>query len=302
MGDTERTAAGSRPDGGNHANHRARLREKILGGMLSALAPHELLEAILCVPIARRDTNSLGHLLTERFSSVYGALHTDRDELVKLEGIGERTAEFLLDFGRAAEACERSRARERVTVSDPGTAESLVRAYFGSHPSEDAAVLGFDAVSRLIDIQPICPRFSVADIITVVVRMEAKSVIFAFRDRETDDDPPEHPESEGECVALITKGLSALGAEFRDYIVLSGDECRSYRRRMNPAGSYVERSAFEGRPVMHYRHGLPAKDYGARERAPKLPADILRMLSSDPNLAIELMSNEINRLCGDLWE
>lgn len=284
----------NRAEVSTHAKHRARMREKILDGMVSALASHELIETVLWVPIARRDTNVLGHALITRFGSVGGVMHASKRELVQVDGIGERTAEFLLDFGRAAEACERSRTREHESVTEPETAERIAKDYFAAHPEAGSAVLGLDGMSRLIGIRPMERSISIIDMISAVVRMDAKSVIFAFRDDERESGEREHTESE--CVSYISKGLGAVGAEFCDYIVVRGGEAESYRRRLNPAGRYVERSELEGQPILHFRHGVKAKDYGKRPRAGEPASEIMRMLAQDPKLAVDMMSREINRL------
>lgn len=294
------SGAVGRSEGISHSKHRARMREKILRGMASALAPHELLETVLWTPIARKDTNVLGHMLIDRFRTVYGVMHAKKSELMQVDGIGERAAEFLIDFGRAAEACERSRTRAHESVTDPETAERIVKDYFAAQPKTDAALLGLDGVSRLIDVRPLESAFSAVDMISAAVRMDARRVILAFRDDS--EESPAREGAESESIALISRALAAVGAEFCDYIVLHGSETSSYRRRLNPTGKYVERSELEGRPVLHFGHGVGSRSYAERPRAAGTEGDIMGLLSREPQIASYAMSREINRLYEDLPE
>lgn len=78
-----------------HAGHRQRLRDKVKNFGLKSLAPHEVLELLLTYTISRKDTNTLAHLLINRFEGFSGVLDTPISELIKQAGVGEETAIFL---------------------------------------------------------------------------------------------------------------------------------------------------------------------------------------------------------------
>lgn len=80
-----------------HAGHRERLDEKSNRLGFDFLEEHEQLEKILFAVIPRGDTNLLAHRLLDRFGSLYGVLTADINELLKVDGVGSRAAQFLHD-------------------------------------------------------------------------------------------------------------------------------------------------------------------------------------------------------------
>ncbi len=82
-------------DGEKHTGHRQRMKEKSKNIGLAFMHEHEQLEIILYAVIPRGNTNEIAHELLRRFHSIYGVLSADVNELVKVDGIGVRAAEFL---------------------------------------------------------------------------------------------------------------------------------------------------------------------------------------------------------------
>ena len=56
----------------SHEGHRQRMRTRVEQYGLESLAPHEVLEYLLYITNARRDTNGIAHALLERFGSFTG--------------------------------------------------------------------------------------------------------------------------------------------------------------------------------------------------------------------------------------
>lgn len=78
-----------------HEHHRDRVRARYRMDGFESFATHEILESLLFTSIPRGDTNELSHRLLERFGSLHGVLEASEDELLTVEGVGEKTA-FLL--------------------------------------------------------------------------------------------------------------------------------------------------------------------------------------------------------------
>ena len=83
----------------DHAGHRARLRDRLLGG--GGLLDHELLEYLLTTAIPRRDTKPIAKALLREFHDIGGVLTADPGALQKVDGIGETAAATLKIAGRA---------------------------------------------------------------------------------------------------------------------------------------------------------------------------------------------------------
>ena len=95
-----------------HENHRQRLCERYEREGAVGLEPHEMLELFLFDVIPRRNTNTTAHLLINRFGSLYGVFTSPYDELVKVDGVGDKTARYIIDsyeeFCRSTEAAFRT--------------------------------------------------------------------------------------------------------------------------------------------------------------------------------------------------
>ncbi|MBE5747267.1 MAG: hypothetical protein E7352_03715 [Clostridiales bacterium] len=83
-----------------HDGHRTRLREKLDKG---ALQDHEYLELLLCTAMPRRNTNDIAHRLLSQFGSVTGVFSADYADLIKVKGVGEGVAGFLVSLGKLVE-------------------------------------------------------------------------------------------------------------------------------------------------------------------------------------------------------
>lgn len=79
-----------------HAGHRQRLAEKLNHTDLPA---HEYLEALLFAVEPRRDTNETAHRLLFAFGSPYGVFNAPMESLLRIEGVGKKTAVFLRSVG-----------------------------------------------------------------------------------------------------------------------------------------------------------------------------------------------------------
>ncbi|MEL1250569.1 RadC family protein [Aurantiacibacter gilvus] len=71
------------------AGHRARLRERLLGGGAEALADYEVLEYLLFGALARGDTKPQAKALLARFGTLAGVLNADPSALKQVKGVSD---------------------------------------------------------------------------------------------------------------------------------------------------------------------------------------------------------------------
>src|SRR5204862_488222 len=83
----------------DNAGHRARLRDRLLGG--GGLLDHELIEYLLTTAIPRRDTKPIAKALLREFHDIGGVLTADPIALRRVDGVGETAAAAL----KIAHAC-----------------------------------------------------------------------------------------------------------------------------------------------------------------------------------------------------
>ena len=75
-----------------HEGHRQRMRERFCREGLDGFADHEVLELILFDCIPQGNVNPLAHRLLDAFGSLHGVLEAQVDQLMSVNGVGERTA------------------------------------------------------------------------------------------------------------------------------------------------------------------------------------------------------------------
>lgn len=83
-----------------HAGHRARMREKFRTYGRAVMHSHELLEMLLFHVVSYKNTNPIARRLILQFSTLDGVFSATREELMKVDGVGPRIADFLISVGR----------------------------------------------------------------------------------------------------------------------------------------------------------------------------------------------------------
>ena len=78
-----------------HAGHRQRLRKQIDSAGLYNLSDLHFLEYLLTFVIKRSDTNPIAHGLLNKFGSIDKIFNAPLNQLTKVKGVGQKTAEFL---------------------------------------------------------------------------------------------------------------------------------------------------------------------------------------------------------------
>lgn len=101
-----------------HEGHRQRLKRRARAEGFRFFNPHQIVELLLFYTIPRKDTSETAHLLINRFGTLRGVLLAPKEELVKVKGIGERSAEWLNRMGELIEAYVEVGAKNRPQVSN----------------------------------------------------------------------------------------------------------------------------------------------------------------------------------------
>lgn len=93
-----------------HEGHRQRMMKKVVTAA-SFLNDHELLEFILFPIIPRKDTNPIAHRLINVFGSLKDVFTCSKEELLTVDGVGERVAAHIMAMGELIKRI-RKRAKE----------------------------------------------------------------------------------------------------------------------------------------------------------------------------------------------
>ena len=219
-----------------HSGHRKRLDEKVIRFGFEFLEEHEQLEKILFVAIPQGDTNALAHRLLDKCGSLYGVLTADVEELLKVEGVGRRTAHFLHDLFPLLGCTERCMLRENQnphprlkTAEDRG---KYVKSLFYGKLIENFYMVSLDKHLRAFRFDKIASGNSIevpvyiSEVVKLALRNNASYVILAHN----------HPGGNLNASAddiYITRNLSAglrtVGIELLDHIIVSHGDFSSMK-------------------------------------------------------------------------
>ena len=78
-----------------HANHRKRVRTRYIREGINNFEKHEVLELLLHYPMNYVDTNEIAHNLINEIGSFSGVLDAEVSDIIKVKGVGTRSAYFL---------------------------------------------------------------------------------------------------------------------------------------------------------------------------------------------------------------
>ena len=83
-----------------HTGHRKRLKDQYQNNGLDGFTDYQVLELLLYFAIPRIDTNPIAHRLLDQFGSLTAVLEASPEELEKVEGVAEVSAEEEIAGGR----------------------------------------------------------------------------------------------------------------------------------------------------------------------------------------------------------
>lgn len=98
MSDSKNNICAFDSEPGIHGGHRERMREKFKTYGERVFATYELIEMLLYYVIPYKDTNPVSRRLMKRFLTPDGIARAERAELLEVDGIGERTADFIFNI------------------------------------------------------------------------------------------------------------------------------------------------------------------------------------------------------------
>lgn len=134
-----------------HEGHRERMREQIRTSGMDSLSDVQALEYALYFIQARGDTNELAHRLLMRFGTFSQVLQAPESELLKVDGVGPRTAEFLTLFWKMERRHQMARGREFTILSSTQRCAAYLLPFFIGETEEAVYLLCLDAKCKVLD-------------------------------------------------------------------------------------------------------------------------------------------------------
>ena len=207
-----------------HEGHREKMRTRIENAGLDNLAEHEILETLMYFTIPRGDTNPTAHRLITTFGSLSGVLEAPEEELLKVEGVGPKTARLLTMLPHYSRAYLVSKAKSDRPLSNTEAMGRYLLPYFIGEPEEKVYVLCLDNRFR-----PICCKcvhtgsvnaveVSVRNVVSVALSYNATAVVLAHNHPGGVSIPSVDDRI---TTGKVAAALDAVGIRLLDHIVVS---------------------------------------------------------------------------------
>ncbi len=215
-----------------HAGHRQRLRERFEKAGLDSFQPHEVLELLLTYSIPRKDTNEIAHRLIRRFGSVPAVLEASREELSRVEGVGEQSAHLISLMLPLFRRYRQEKAEEKLPVMDrPEKVKEYCASLYRDMNRETFFVLSLDAqlhclgvdsaATGTVDRLAVSPR----EVMDVLLRRHATQAIISHNHPGGGEKPSRE---DMELTRTLYAILRSVDIRLVDHIIVAGDRGISF--------------------------------------------------------------------------
>lgn len=224
--------------GEEHAGHRQRLDDKSNLVGFEFMEEHEQLEKILFGVIPRGNTNLIAHRLLEQCGSIYGVLTAEVEELTKVEGVGNRAAQFLHDLCPILGCVERCMLREsqHKHYVDLSTAEAMgkyAKTLFYGKLNEVFYMISLDKKMRAYRFDKISNGSAdetpvyVQEVVKLALRTNAYAVVIAHNHPAASLTPSR---ADLNTTVSLHRAMDAVGISLLDHIIVGGGEFISLKQ------------------------------------------------------------------------
>ena len=212
-----------------HSGHRDRLRSRYQKQGLDGFDDHNVLELLLCYAIPRKDVNALAHQLIRRFGSLSAVFDAAPEDLMTVEGIGERSAtliKLVIDLNRRY-LIEKGKQRKQPCLSETRAAGEFFLPYFYGEKEERVYVAFLDDAFRLLSCRSLFEGginyapVSVRKLVECAISLRATNLIIAHN----------HPAGQAlpsvedrDTTIALAQALKVVELRLLDHIIVAGEE------------------------------------------------------------------------------
>ncbi len=227
-----------------HAGHRERLRERFLRGGFGGMLDYEVMEVLLTLVIPRQDVKPLAKRLLTEFGTVSKVLDTPFERLLQIKGLGRASAVGLRILRASCDYCLEERCRESADILlTPERIRDFVRMKMGANIHETYMMIYLNSRRAMIDYRIIAE--GTVDYVYAYPRNAAEIALNLHATGAV----MIHNHPSGVCTPSAEDltatnemffSLRALGVELLDHLIVSRDDCYSFRQHGVQLGNLQE--------------------------------------------------------------
>jgi len=216
----------------DHYGHRSRLRNRVRKEGVENFEEHQILELLLSYVIPYKDTNPIGHRLINKFGSLQAVLDTDEEELMKVDEIGEVTANFLTTLPKIFSYYEQNKKMGKSKLISPNASYEYIKKYFKGKSKEEIYLMLLTPSSKIIRVEKLAEgttnevNVTIREISDVMHKYKVSNVIIAHNHPEGENNPSKEDDQFTKALVMF---LSLNSSYLVDHIVIGEDGYYSYR-------------------------------------------------------------------------
>jgi DNA repair protein RadC len=217
-----------------HCGHRSRLKQCMHKNGFHAFSDYEQIEMLLTYCIPRKDVKPIAKELIRIYKNLKGILNAPKHNLLKIDGIGTSTVDFFYMLKSVSIIYESQSLYKGPLLNGSSKLEKLYRARIGGIKHEVFEIGFLDKSYRLIEDSVNRVEEGYTDYVNIypgkIARMaldaNAKGVVLAHN----------HPggkaypgQDDIQATQTIKKALKTLEIELVDHLIITDDDCFSFR-------------------------------------------------------------------------
>ncbi|CAM3057877.1 MPN domain-containing protein [Sphingomonas antarctica] len=213
------------------AGHRERLRERLLSDHRELL-DHEIVEYLLMLAIPRIDTKPIAKDLLAEFGGIGALLAADPQSLMRVKGMGDRSAAAIRIVQAAAERILRGAVVDRPVLSSWQALLDYLRATLAHRATEQFWVLHLDGKNVLIRDEMMSEgtvdqaAVHVREVIRRALELASTSIILVHNHPSGD---PQPSQADIRLTRTITEVARNLGIAVHDHVIIGANGHSSMR-------------------------------------------------------------------------
>jgi DNA repair protein RadC len=214
------------------SGHRARLRERFLGGGADAVAEYELLEMVLYSAKPRGDVKPLAKTLIKRFGGFAGVVQATPEKLREVQGVGDAVVAALKVVEASCHHLLREQLHDRPIINSWTSLLDYCRLTMGSKTVEEFRIFFLNNKNMVIedevqqtgtvDHTPVYPR----EVMKRALEVGASALILAHNHPSGDPTPSK---ADIDMTRTLCDAARPLNIRIHDHLIISRNKHYSFK-------------------------------------------------------------------------
>ncbi len=219
------------PEKNRHDGHKKRLRERFAANNdFTGFKEHEILEMLLNFVQVRKNMNNIAHDLLDKFGTLHAVFDASKEDLLTVDGVGERTATMIVMQRHLFGAYQKSKYDVTRRNSPAADFEAYIHSLFAGADKELFYMLCVGERGRITGSHLIgrgsgdSVLLDQRQIVKIAINSNAWGLIFAHNHITGIATPSQE---DIKSTILLRECLDTVNIKLINHFIVAGDQCVS---------------------------------------------------------------------------